>query len=110
MDKFNPHILLAMRYLHNPNSVSNEKLKHNYNAAFEALYTYTGTDNAAALNVAFSVASNVNSIAKSVSYTATKDYFNHVNTANKHLDEYFKLSKEDKKVYEDRVKYLNTIT
>jgi len=103
MDKFNPHILLAMRYLHNPNSVSKKELKHNYNAAFEALYTYTSTDNAAALNVALNVASNVNSI-------ATKDYFNHVNTANKHLDEYFKLSKEDKKVYEDRVKYLNTIT
>ena len=103
MDKFNEHILLVMRWLHNNDLVSEEELKRNRSAAFEALYTYTSTDNAAALNVALNVASNVNSI-------ATKDYFNHVNTANKHLDEYFKLSKEDKKVYEDRVKYLNTIT
>ena len=115
MSKFNPHILLVMRWLQNGNLVSKEELRASYRNAVNAYH-----------NLADKLQAENNYKALSdppaVTAVATADvtiYANHAAEAAvaKHwlaktknrLNRYFELTKEDKEAYEEQARYLNLL-
>jgi len=95
MDKFNPCILLVMRWLQNPDLVSVKELEAN---AYEAAYTAVE----AAVDAAYISAKYAHA---AVAY----DDYAHASESKKYLNEYFETTKEDRTAYENRVKYLNIL-
>jgi len=104
MNKFNEHILLVMRWLQNPDLVSQEELKRNHSAAYYAKYAHTAaayyaSDNPVnAASAAYNASAVSNDIAK---------YW--LSVTKERLDKYFELTKEDRKAYENRAKHLNIL-
>jgi len=103
MDKFNPHILLVMRWLQNNDLVSKEELKTNFDLAlnvassssFQDLPAYAAY---AAANAAYAAAN------------ATGHWLADTTSDTKYwLDEYFELVKENRQAYENRAKHLNIL-
>ena len=111
MNKFNEHILLVMRWLHNNDSVSIEKLEANYRAADAADAAYYAADAAtyAAYTSVYRV-SHAASVAASVAAAARVDTTKYyMNNTKKHLNKYFELTKEGREAYEERAIYLNVL-
>ncbi len=103
MAEFNPHILLVIRWLQNKDLVTKKELDNSYNAAIEiyhaAVYAAAGTAEAAvyaAARAAYAVTE-----ARKFGYWLTR--------TKERIDEYFKLTKEDRKAYEEQAKYLNVL-
>ncbi len=94
MSKFNEQILLVMRWLQNPDSVTKKELDSNYHAAWDAYAAYRAASAEAA----------------SADYDAAAIAAGNWIDETKHsLEAYFKLTKEDRKAYEERVSYLNVL-
>ena len=100
MNKFNSYILLVMRWLQNPDLVSEEELKRNRSAAFDSYAAFSAAADAAyfASSAAYHAASVSTDIAK-YQLSVTKE----------RLYKYFKLTKENRKAYENRAKHLNVL-
>ena len=111
MDKFNEHILLAMRWLQNNDSVSEKELEANYRAAEATYYAAADATDARAsyatdARASYAAAAAYYGARYAAAYDATKYY---MNNTKKHLNKYFELTKEDRKAYENRAKYLNVL-
>ena len=123
MNKFNEHILLIMRWIQNSDSVSEEELEASYNIA---LYTAnraadTATRAAYAGNYSAYYAADTSyaayAAAKYAYYSACNAAYyasshvakNWLSKTEEYLNEYFKLTNEDRKAYEERAKYLNIV-
>ena len=100
MNKFNEHILLVMRWLHNNDLVSEEELKANSTAAYAAYKT-------AAYDDAYddAIASAAVAAADVASYAAERWLLR----TKECLDRYFNRTKQNKKAYEEQAKYLNVL-
>jgi len=131
MAEFNPHIFLVMRWLLNSDSVSEKELDNNYSAAYRAYTDCTDNANYAATRTAVSVASNAakadaavyaaaryaaRAAAATAANAAYAGYYGvgdaavtWLNKTKESLDSYFDLSGEDRKKYEQRVKYLSIL-
>ena len=96
MNKFNPHILLVMRWLQNPDLVSKEELKTNFDLAFNVASSSSFQDLPA---YAAYAAANAASYAAERWLLRTKEC----------LDRYFNRTKQNKKAYEEQAKYLNVL-
>jgi len=103
MNKFNPHILLVMRWLQDNDLVSVKELEANANAIDDADAAYVAN---AAIYYAVSSAS-------AAAYTAADaDAYIVAYAANDTkywLDRYFEITKENRQVYENRAKHLNIL-
>jgi len=132
MPIFNPHILLVIRWLINPDSVSEKELGSNYDAAADAYYARAVYDAAAACAVAAAAnaraaaataanaaryaATAAEATAADVADVAAADVADVADVAyllaqtKERLDKYFELSGEDKEAYKERAKYLNVLT
>ena len=122
MSKFNEHVLLVMRWLQNNNSVNRKELETSYIIAADAVYAATkdaATKDASdtAIKTAHA-ASSAYRTAKNAALTAYNDAYNADATANveywlseteKSLNEYFEITKEDRKAYERQVKHLSIL-
>jgi len=102
MPIFNPHILLVIRWLLTPNAFSTEELDSNYNAAFEIYHAFNNDVFAVVVEVAGNTAD-----AAVATRVATAEYY--MNNTKEHLNEYFKLTKEDRQEYEQQARYLNVL-
>jgi len=102
MDKFNPYILLVIRWLQNPDLVSEEELKDNYDDAYDAYDAY-----AAAAEAAADAAASACNAAYFADATANVEYW--LNKTKEYLNRYFKLTNENRETYKNRAKYLNIL-
>jgi hypothetical protein len=104
-NNMNKNILLVMKWLKNPESVSQEELYANRKSAdaaaaywAAAAYAYAAADRAAywaAANAAFSdAAANADYYADAAADAADATYW---------IDEYFKYTSEDKQIYIDKL-------
>ena len=96
MSKFNPHILLIMRWLQNGNLVSKKELRASYRTAY------------AAASYAARAAYDAYIAASSADY-ADDDAKYWLIEVKESLDKYFKLTNEDRKAYEEQARYLNIL-
>ena len=125
MDKFNPYILLVIRWLQNSDLVSKKELKANANAACAAYRTaaaaeaavdaaYAAYRTAAAVDAAVDVAYAAYEAAYTAyytsAYTADTNATRHwLAETNSYLSTYFEITKEDRTTYEKQAKYLNVL-
>ncbi len=125
MLKFNEHILLVLRWLQNKNTVSKVELKNNSDSAREVYRT--AADAAAAYDVAHFAhfaryaarAADADAKAAARAANAAREVYHAaldvadaeiwLNETKEHLNEYFKLTKEDRGTYEERASYLNVL-
>jgi len=126
MDKFNEHILLVMRWLQNPDLVSQEELRANYDASYAAYRAASAAASAsAAANAAYNAymatcaeavyAASYNAAryaaynAASAAHTTTYAAECWLSVTEERLDKYFELTKEDRKAYERQVRHLSIL-
>ena len=103
MNKLNPHILLVMRWLQNPASISVKELEDNFDSATNVYKSASATAYYAVYDAAAAAASR----ACFAATYATRGYY--FKRTKEHLNKYFELTKEDRTAYENRVKYLNIL-
>jgi len=103
MLKFNEHILLVIKWLQNKDSVSEEELRLNGNAAVDVAEAAAVAANARAANAAVAAfdAAVLSDIAMGANFRLRR--------TEERLNEYFELTKEDRGKYEERIKYLNVL-
>jgi len=106
MNEFNPYILLVLKWLQNKDSVSQEELKLNYNAAWRVLDNCKRTQDAT-LNAAAKAAYTAGTATYAAGTAYDAAYW--LNKAKHSLNAYFKLTKEDREAYEEQAKYLNVL-
>ena len=115
MDKFNPYILLIMRWLQNSDLVSKEELKRNRSAAYAAYYAAVDASASAA---DYAAAAYASAMANNAAYYAARAYQAayytkktkyYLTQTNKYLSRYFELTNKDRKAYENRAKHLNVL-
>ena len=113
MSELNPHILLVMRWIQNSDSVNRKELETSYNIAADAANGAADTatrDAYAAVTEAVDTAR----ITTKVTFSAPVDYASYaarrwLAETKRHLNRYFELTKENRKLYEKQVKYLNIL-
>jgi len=105
MKKFNEHILLVMRWLQNKDSVSEEEVKSNYHAARKA-HDDTTVATYATTYAAYCAADNACYAACTTVVFESRRW---VRATKQRLDNYFELSGENRKEYEQRIKHLNVL-
>jgi len=117
MKKFNEHILLVMRWLLNPDSVSKEELKSNSDSAWNTHHPNNIT-NTTTLNADASLKIVTRGVAIraaraneyfTVNANATADFEFWLAQTKERLDEYFELTGEDKQEYKKRALHLNIL-
>jgi len=117
MSEFNPHILVVIRWVFNPDSVSEKELFSNYKAALVARSDCAAgraaCNAAGAARAAYSYHADA-ARPDDYFYTATPARLHRLaryaekqlNKTEEHLNEYFKITKENRKKYEERAWYL----
>jgi len=98
MSEFNEDILLAIRWLQNPNLIDEKILKRKSQVTnlTTAISSLRATTEIYLVNAA--IAQVIDSFSE-----------DHIKTANTYLQQYFKLTKEDRRAYEQRAKHLNVL-
>ena len=110
---FNEHILLVIKWLQNNDSVSQEKLYANFLAANKAA-------DVAGYDAIMGTIHKVNHYAAAKVAKVAADAYGAAVTTKVHrsdwlisldgyLDEYFRLTKENRQAYESRIKHLNVL-
>ncbi len=107
MDKFNPYILLVMRWLQNSDLVSEEELKRNRSAAYAAYNAAFYASSHAAYHAAYNASSASSAAYRAVG--ADDDAKHWLIEIKERLNKYFELTKEDREAYENRAKHLNVL-
>ena len=93
-NNLNPHILLVIKWLRNPNSVTQEELDANADASYASrtAYAYAAYAAAAAASVAYAYAAYATVATNATAAT---------NAAERRVNKYFEITKENKQDYID---------